>query len=300
MPAVIEMKGLTRSFGKHVALSGLDLTVRKGEILGLLGPNGAGKTTAMRLAAGLTRPTNGTVTVFDRDAWYHRPTNASRVGVLIDIPAFYDHLSARENLRIAASMAGIVVNLDQALDRVGLLKAAARRVSTFSQGMRQRLGLAQALLASPELLLLDEPTNGLDPEASLETLQLLRHLARAGDVTILYASHLLHEVQQLCDRVAILHAGRLLACEEMAAALAYDLSHVEVLVDGPDSVAKRLQEEEWVASARSTGGRVYVHLKESTVHQLTAFLISNGYRISGVIPRQRNLQEYFLDILHPE
>ena len=300
MAAVIEMKGLTRSFGRHVALSGLDLNVRKGEILGLLGPNGAGKTTAMRLAAGLTRPTSGSVKVFEREAWTNRPVNAKRMGVLIDRPAFYDHLSARQNLGIAASMAGAKVNLDQALDRVGLLPSARRRVSTFSQGMRQRLGLAQALLTSPELLLLDEPTNGLDPEAALETIHLLRHLARASKVTILYTSHLLNEVQQLCDRVAILHAGRLLVCEEMDAALAYDLTRIEILVDGPDAVAKRLAEEDWVKSARSTGGRVIVRLDDVTVHHLSAFLIHNGYKISGIIPQQRNLQEFFLDILHPE
>ena len=281
-----------------MALGGLSVEIATGEVFGLLGPNGAGKTTALLMLAGLVRPTDGAITIFGHDLRGRFLDVAPRMGVLVDHPAFYDHLTARQNLAILAKLSGKDVNLDRALDRVGLLRVAATRAGRLSRGMRQRLGLAQALLSEPELLLLDEPTNGLDPEASQEVLQLLRRLATEGGVTIVLSSHLLHEVEGLCSRVAILNEGRLLACEETDQLLSYDPTLVEVLIDSPEAAARRLSEEPWVQEVASGNGRIHVRLADGTVHQLTSFLVGAGYRLSGVIPHRRTLQDYFLKVLN--
>jgi ABC-2 type transport system ATP-binding protein len=171
-------------------------------------------------------------------------------------------------------------------------------VGTFSAGMKQRLGLAQALLTEPELLILDEPTSGLDVEATHETLKLLRQLADEAGVTIVFSSHMLHEVETLCDRVGVISQGRLIACEKTDSLLSYDEHRVEVLVETPEPAAKRLMEEDWVVSVEIRPGRIDVTLNDSSVHQLTKLLIGAGYKVSGVIPRRRTLQDYFLKVLN--
>lgn len=298
MATCIKVSNLTKTYGKLVAVSGVSFTVNSGEILGLLGPNGAGKTSLLLMLAGLVPPTSGSVSLFGKDIPAHWVDAAPRVGVMMDRPAFFEHLTARRNLTLLAGLSGREVNIDRALDWAGLLREGHRKVRGFSQGMRQRLALAAALLGEPELLLLDEPTNGMDPEATQEVLRLLRRLSRQAGVTIVVSSHLLHEVETLCRRVAILNQGRLLACEETEAMLSYDTSQVEVLIDVPETAARRLKDESWVETATAERGRVLVRLREGTVHQLTSFLVASGFKISGVIPRRRTLQDYFLKVLN--
>jgi ABC-2 type transport system ATP-binding protein len=297
MPTCIQLEKLTKCYGKTVAVGGLSFEVETGEVLGLLGPNGAGKSTTLYMLTGLVRPTAGSVSLFGRDLHNHFLDIAQRMGVLVERPSFYEHLSARRNLMIFAQLAGREVNIDRALDRVDLLRAGDGKVRGFSQGMRQRLGLAQALLTEPELLILDEPTSGLDIEATQEVLALLRQLAEEAKVTIVFSSHLLHEVETLCDRVAVLNEGNLVACEAMDALLSYDESRVDVLVDAPDAVAKRLGEQDWVTGVSSYPGRVHVRLDGVSVNHLTAFLVNNGYKLAGVIPKRRTLRDYFLEVL---
>ncbi|MBI5094066.1 MAG: ABC transporter ATP-binding protein [Candidatus Hydrogenedentes bacterium] len=299
MPTCVQLKDLTKCYGSAVALSGLCLEVQTGEVLGLLGPNGAGKTTTLYLLTGLIRPTSGQVMVFERNLERHFIEIAGRMGVVVERPAFYGYLSARDNLKLLARLSGREVTVDRALDLVGLLRVARQKVAGYSHGMRQRLALAQALLTEPELLVLDEPTSGLDIESSQEMLRLLRHLAKEANVTIIFSSHMMHEVEALCDRVAIINRGRLVACEETESLLSYDSTHVDVLLDAPEAAAKRLAEQDWVEEAALEGFTVRVTLDGATVHQLTAFLVAGGYRISGIIPRRRTLQEYFLKVLNP-
>jgi len=294
----IKTTDLTKTYGALVAVSGLSLKIRAGEIFGLLGPNGAGKTTTLLMLAGLIKPTEGTIAFFGKELPKARIDISRRVGVMTEQPAFYGQLSARQNLALLAKLAGREVNIDRVLDQVGLLRNGHVKVKGYSHGMRQRLGLAQALLGDPDVLLLDEPTNGLDPEATRDILKLLRRLSRKNGATIMFSSHLLHEVETLCDRVAILNRGRLLACEETNTLVSYDTTEVEVLIDSPDAAVRRLQDEPWVENAVAHSGRIAVKLSTGTVHQLTSLLISAGYRVSGVIPRQRNLQDYFLKVLN--
>jgi ABC-2 type transport system ATP-binding protein len=221
------------------------------------------------------------------------------MGVFVERPAFYDFLSARRNLMLLAKLSRREITVDRVLDLVGLREVANRKVGAYSQGMRQRLGLAQALLTEPNLLILDEPTNGLDPEATQDILRLLRKLATESGVTILFSSHLLHEVESLCDRVAIINSGRLVSCERTDSLLSYDTSRVEVILDAPEAAAKRLSEFEWVEGVEVKPGRIDVQLRNGSVHQLNSFLVGAGYRISGVIPRRRTLQDYFLQMVKP-
>jgi ABC-2 type transport system ATP-binding protein len=206
----IRCEGLSKRYGSTIAVDGLDLVVEAGQVFGFLGPNGSGKTTTLRMLLGLVRPSSGR-------AWRNGrplpdPDGLDRVGAMIEEPAFYPWLSGRANLEVLALCgppppAGAV---DRALDRAGLAPVAGRKVKAYSQGMRQRLGLAAALLRDPDLLLLDEPTNGMDPAGIRELRSLLRSLADGG-TTVFLSSHLLGEVELVCDRIAVVRAGRVLA-----------------------------------------------------------------------------------------
>ena len=298
MAVCIQIVELVKRYGSTLAVDHLNLEVQAGEVLGLLGPNGAGKSTTIGMLVGLIHPTSGSVSVFGKDLRRHYLEIMSRLGVVCERPSFYGHLSARENLVILARLARREVTIDKALDRVGLLDVASKRVQTLSMGMRQRLGLAQALLLEPELLILDEPANGLDPEATREMLVLLRHLANEAFVTIVFSSHMLHDVEELCDRVAIINKGRLITCERTDALLSYDQTHAEVLMDAAEAAARRLADLAWVVSVEARPGRLDVVLRDANIHQLNSFLLNTGYRVAGIMPRRRTLQDYFLKVLN--
>lgn len=244
MTAVIETSGLTKRYGRAVAVDHLDLTVEKGEVFGLLGPNGSGKTTTILMLLGLTEPSGGTVRVLGFDPFRQPLQVKRRAGYLPDSVGFYDHLSARENLAYTARLAGIDAEDarkrgDAALARVGLADVANKRTATYSHGMRQRLGLAELIVKQAEVAILDEPTNGLDPQATQELLTLIGEL-RTDGMTILLSSHLLGLVESICDRVALFRRGKVglvgkvnaLAAEVLGGAYV-----VEVEAEGVDLTA---------------------------------------------------------------
>jgi ABC-2 type transport system ATP-binding protein len=298
MPICIHLKQLRKTFGPTVAVNDLTLDIEQGEVFGLLGPNGAGKSTTLHMLTGLVRPTSGEVQIFGQDLRSQFVSIAQRMGVLVERPSFYEHLTVGKNLSLAARYLPKVVNIRRATELAGLSHMLDERVSTLSHGIRQRLGLALALLTEPELLILDEPTSGLDVEHTQEILRTLRHLANHAGVTIVLSSHMMHEVESLCDRVAIINKGNLVTCDSTEVLLSYDKSLMEMHLDAPEAAAKRLMEEAWVASAEAKSGKVIVLLAEPNPHQLISFLVANGYQISGAIPRQRTLQDYFLKVLN--
>src|SRR5829696_8384779 len=202
---IVSTQGLTKVFGRRRAVDAVDLTVTRGEVYGFLGPNGAGKTTTLRMLLGLVRPTSGSALVHGRPPG--DPAAVARTGSLVEGPGFYPYLSGRENLRVLARYRGLPDReVDRVLERVDLTARGADRFRSYSLGMKQRLGVAAALLGEPDLLVLDEPTNGLDPAGMR---RLLVEVA-AGGQTVLLSSHLLAEVQEICDRVGIIDRGRLL------------------------------------------------------------------------------------------
>lgn len=215
-PTVVSTTGLTKTYGSTVAVDGLDLTVRAGEVYGLLGPNGAGKTTTIMMLLGLTEPTSGRARVLGLDP-VREPLQVKRqVGYLPDAVGFYEDLTGRQNLRFTARLNGVPAEVGEdriagLLDTVGLTEAADDRVGTYSRGMRQRLGIADALVKHPRMLILDEPTIAIDPRGVEQMLALIRQLRDEQAVTVLLSSHLLHQVQEVCDRVGIFVDGRLRA-----------------------------------------------------------------------------------------
>ncbi len=213
MSAVIEALGLSKRYGPVVAVDDLNLTIDGGEVFGMLGPNGSGKTTTILMLLGLTEPTAGKARVLGHDP-VRKPLEVKRrVGFLPDSVGFYDELTARENLRYTARLNGLSGpeaerQIDMVLSKMGLREVGDNQVGTYSRGMRQRLGLAEVLLKAPQVAVLDEPTMGLDPEAANDFLDLIRAL-KADGITVMLASHLLHQVQAVCDRVGLFHQGRM-------------------------------------------------------------------------------------------
>src|ERR671935_880922 len=206
---VVDARGLGKRYGAIVAVDGVDMRVERGEVYGFLGPNGAGKTTTLRMLAGVIRPTSGTATVAGSSPG--TPESLSRIGCLIEAPAFYPYLSGRDNLRVVADYSGVPRGaIEPALQTVELAPRGGDKFKTYSQGMKQRLGVAAALLKNPELLILDEPTNGLDPQGMADMRKLMRRLGDTGR-TVLLSSHMLGEGQQICDRVGVISRGALVA-----------------------------------------------------------------------------------------
>ncbi|MEA2676379.1 MAG: type transport system ATP-binding protein [Chloroflexota bacterium] len=208
----VATRGLTKSYGQRVALTGLDMSVPTGKVYGFLGPNGSGKTTALRLLTGLLRPNAGTISLFGQPYTWHDRTRLFKVGALIETPAFYPYLSGAENLQVlgASGPPTDPSRIDQVLQYVGMSGRAKSPVQTYSLGMKQRLGIAAAMLSDPDLLLLDEPANGLDPAGMVAMRETLRYFTGELGKTVVISSHLLHEVQQLADVVGIIDRGRLI------------------------------------------------------------------------------------------
>jgi len=208
--AVVATHGLTKRYPNGIiAVDGLDLVVRRGEVYGFLGPNGAGKTTTLRMLLGLIRPTAGSANVAGGSPG--TPGSLKKVGAIVEAPAFYPYMTGYDNLRLLAIYCGVPVKrVDSALDAVELTPRARHKFSTYSMGMKQRLGIAAALLKEPELLILDEPTNGLDPQGMADVRNLITQLGQ-GDRTVLVSSHLLGEVEQMCTRIGVIRKGKLVA-----------------------------------------------------------------------------------------
>ena len=209
---LIQTEHLTKRFGKLVAVDELNLEIHRGEVFGFLGPNGAGKTTTIGMMVGLIKPTGGRVKIFGLDIKNNLPNILPRVGVVMDYPAFYPYLSGRDNLRLLARVTGGINDdrIEQVLEIVELASRAKDKYQTYSHGMKQRVGIACALLHDPEFLILDEPASGLDPAGMKDIRELIARLGQEGR-TIFLSSHLLHEVEQVCDHMAIIKQGKIIA-----------------------------------------------------------------------------------------
>jgi ABC-type multidrug transport system ATPase subunit len=293
----VETTDLTKVYGRKIrAVDRLKLSVRKGEVYGFLGPNGAGKTTTLRMLLGLVRATSGTAMVLGSAPG--DPERLVRVGAMVEEPAFYPFLSGRDNLRVLARFAGLSEDgIDAALDAVDLLGRGGNRFKTYSQGMRQRLGVAAALLKDPDLLILDEPTNGLDPAGMAEMRSLLRGLG-SGDRTVLLSSHMLGEVQQICDRVGVISRGALIA----EGAVDELRGRGSVLVRAAPLAAARERAERLLGTGRVEvlDGTLRLESDPADTRRINRELVLAGVEVSEIRPVERTLEDVFLELTGEE
>ncbi|WP_298405277.1 ABC transporter ATP-binding protein [uncultured Chloroflexus sp.] len=296
----IETIELTKRYGKRIAVDQLNLTVGTGEVFGFLGPNGAGKTTTIAMLLGLVKPTKGRALVLGYDVQREPALALRRVGAMIEAPAFYPYLSGADNLRVLARAGGIPLErVQRVLETVELSERARDKVSTYSQGMKQRLAIAAALLPDPELIMLDEPTNGLDPAGTVEIRNLIRELAASGR-TILLCSHLLHEVEQLCQRVAIMKDGKLIASGDVATLLRRGQG-VRVRVQGdPGPAVSLLRTLTWVGSVMVQGETIFVNAPADRAGEINALLIKADIIVAEIGASNSSLEEFFLTVTKAE
>ena len=294
--ATIVARDLTKRYGPHAAVEGLNLAIHRGEVYGFLGPNGAGKTTTLRMLLGLIRPTSGTATVLGKPPG--DPAGLAQIGALIESPTFYPYLSGRQNLRTLARYADIGdARVEAVLGEVELLDRADDRFGTYSLGMKQRLGVAAALLKDPTILILDEPTNGLDPRGMADMRDLIRRLGH-GERTILLSSHLLNEVEQVCDRVGVIRQGRLIAENTIAALRGPGALLVRAIpLDAARTLAERLPGVERVDLADDT---LRLRVAPEQAAAINTALVGAGIAVSELRPVQDSLEEVFLALTEGE
>ena len=291
MHTPVETTALTKRYDRILAVDDLGLAVEPGEVYGFLGPNGAGKTTTLRMLLGLVRPTSGTLRVFGRP-----PGRGylDRVGALIEGPAFYPYLSGRDNMRALAAHAGVSrERVEEVLATVDLTERARDRYATYSLGMKQRLGLAAALLKQPDLLVLDEPTNGLDPAGMADMRSTIRRLAEDG-CTVLLSSHLLGEVQQICDRVGVIARGRLLAqttVRELGGG-----GSLRVVADPPARAGDLLARLVGADRVQAVDGVLDVRVDRADAAKVNAELVAADVAVSELGWHEPDLEQIFLEL----
>ena len=294
---ILTTHALTKQFGDLRAVDALDMEVCRGDIFGFLGPNGAGKTTVIRLALGLIHPTSGYVEVCGHRVPGELRGALRHVGGFVDDPTFYPLMSARRNVRLMGSMTGPVSEdrIDEVLEIVGLSERAESRVGGFSHGMKQRLGIAQALLHSPELIVLDEPTSGLDPRGMKDVRELIRKLG-AGGTTVFLSSHLLHEVEQVCTRAVIINRGKVVV-QGPVSELRPQSDAVKVLTEDQARASGVLRSQFGDAGVVEDEGYLIVQAGEDAVPDMVRRLVADGIAVRAVVPApEQGLEDFFLEL----
>jgi ABC-type multidrug transport system ATPase subunit len=299
MSAIIKVSNLSKQYRELKAVNNISFTVNAGDIYGFLGQNGAGKSTTIRMLLTLIEPTAGTIELFGKNLYSHRKEVLRQIGAVIEKPDLYKYLTAYENLSLFAKMSGVIVNekkLNDQLEQVGLSKRAHSKVKTFSQGMKQRLGIAIALIHDPQLIILDEPTNGLDPQGIADIRNLILHLSRHQGKTILVSSHLLHEIELIANRMLIIDKGEKVMEGTVSELVdpANTLVHLEVT--NAQEVMAWLQNSRWSASLQEQNKDVILlRMNKAQVPALTTDLVNAGANIMSLQP-QNSLESYFLSL----
>jgi ABC-2 type transport system ATP-binding protein len=290
---LVETSGLTKRYGSKItAVDDLDLTVNRGEVYGFLGPNGAGKTTTLRMLLGLIKPSSGKARVLGESPG--TPASLSKVGALVESPAFYPYLSGRDNLKVVARYSGADKSrIGEVLEQVELAGRAKDKYKKYSLGMKQRLGVAAALLKDPELLILDEPTNGLDPQGMADMRTLIRDLGR-GERTVLLSSHLLGEVEQICDRVGVIQKGKLVA--EGTVAELRGQSGLYIRAEPIEEAARISEKLAGVEEVQQKDGMLRLTIDPEKAAEINGKLVEAGLRVSELRPAEQTLEEVFLQL----
>jgi ABC-2 type transport system ATP-binding protein len=295
----VETRGLRKRYGRLTALDGLDLTVARGEVFGFLGPNGAGKSTTIRVLLGLLRPTAGSARLLGVRAGTVLSREGGRVGALVEEPAFYEYLSARRNLEVLSSLAGRVDprRIDEVLDLVSLRERQHDPVRAFSHGMKQRLGIAQALVPRPQLLILDEPASGLDPQGLVEIRDLLLRLNQEEHMTVFLSSHLLHEIELICTDAAIVNKGKVVKRGKVTDLLAAPETAVRIVADDADRARTILESLVFVRRVEMVDGQLRATCSPEAIPDLNGALVRAGLRVSSLSRERLTLEDLYLQLM---
>jgi ABC-type multidrug transport system ATPase subunit len=298
MTPVIEVSGLSKQFKGIRAVDDLSFSVQPGEVYGFLGQNGAGKSTTIRMLLTLIRPTSGKMSIFGQDLMHHRTDILRRIGAIIEKPDLYNFLTAAQNLEIFARLSGIDVpkgRVLQQLEMVGIAERAHSKVKTYSQGMKQRLGLACALIHDPDLIILDEPTNGLDPQGIADVRNLVLHLSRHKGKTVLVSSHLLSEIELIADSMLIIDKGRKMVEGRVGSLLNPEDTLVEVHTTDDAAALNVLAASGWAAYLQKGRDPIRLRMDKKHIPQLAAYLVEQQMGILSLQTRHR-LEDYFLSL----
>ncbi|WP_366922945.1 ABC transporter ATP-binding protein [Metallumcola ferriviriculae] len=296
--AVLEVINLSKSFGAKRVVNDISLDVSEGDIYGFLGPNGAGKTTTIRMLLGLVHPDAGTVNINGHNLMHNFNDAINSVGALVETPAFHLSLSGHQNLALIKNLHPQIPEkrIHEVLEMVRLDNKANDQVKTYSLGMKQRLGIARTLLHYPKLVILDEPTNGLDPQGMKEVREMICQLSLEQDITFFISTHLLHEVEQTCNKVAILQEGDLIAQGSVKQLLAHNNEVVEIITDETDLAIDILRSAPFIKSIGKTSQGLSVELDRGFSASTNKMLVSRGIAVNYVIPKQQSFEQYFLDL----
>jgi ABC-type multidrug transport system ATPase subunit len=299
MSSIIDVRGLTKEFNEITAVDNLTFTVKEREVYGFLGENGAGKSTTIRMLLTLIRPTNGEIKIFGLNLSTHRKEILQRAGAIIEKPDLYKYLTAIENLNLFATMSGLKLNriqLMNKLEKVGLAERADSKIKTYSQGMKQRLGIAVALVHDPDLIILDEPMNGLDPQGIADIRNLINHLSKDLGKTIFISSHLLSEIEQVADSLLIIHKGKKIAEGSLQELLNPEKSRIEIETNSAKELELQLRQTAWGAKIIEVNGeKLIMQLKKDEVPVLIQQITEMKIDIYS-IHKKNSLEDYFLSL----
>jgi len=299
MSIAIQLQSVTKKFKDFTAVDQLSFIVNTGEIYGFLGPNGSGKSTSLRMMMGLIKPSDGNIFLFENALASHRSSIMRRVGCIIEKPDFYNYLSAKENIKLfvrANQLNYTAKDYDALFDLVGLRGREADKVKTYSHGMKQRLGLAQTLLHNPDLIILDEPNTGLDPQGIIDLRYLLLKLNQEQGKTILFSSHILSEVQEICNSMIVINKGKAVAQGKVADLLSLEKLHVVMEVNDEEKMKRILSESKYASFfEKNVGNEFWMNMSKSQIAPLVQLLVENNLEVCRV-DYKNQLEAYFLKI----
>lgn len=299
MPFILQTNRLSKKIGSKMLVTDVDIHIRKGEIYGFLGPNGAGKTTVMKMITNLWKPASGTIELFGERLTPKSYDVLKRMGSIIEFPVFYDHMTGRENLQLHCEYMGYynTGSVENAMQMLNLTDAADQPVRNYSLGMKERLGIARAVMCKPELLILDEPTNGLDPAGMKQIRDLLEMLSSEYGITIMISSHILSEVESIADTVGIIHHGRMMKEIRMQDIEETNLNYVEISVTDEKKAAYVLAEMLKLHNFKVfDNGKIRIYDHSVSTQQLTKTLALNDVEVMGIGKKAETLEDYFLKL----
>lgn len=291
--SIVKVERLTKRIGSKTLVENISFEVKKGEVVGLLGPNGAGKTTLMRMMVGMIRMTEGEVWIDGQSVKQQFESTASKIGAVIEAPEFYPFLSGYENLTYFGRMNGNVTEerIDEVVKLLGMGQVIDRKVKAYSLGMRQRLGIAQALIHDPDVLILDEPTNGLDPSGIHEMRMYIKKIAHEQGKAVLVSSHLLSEVELMCDRVIIIQHGEYVATQNIQHNQSEEMETIRIRVDDANKAAEMLDQDVLIK-----GNDLLIHVKDEEIPNVIRTLLEKNIQVYRVYEERKTLEEQFLEL----